>query len=95
MERNILEKSMFKDLSESMSILAVLPHSSAAAERLFSIMNVVKNPKRNILSVKTVESILYAKQLHINSGLKIFEPSLELLKYRENFKFVDGKHLSL
>lgn len=40
-----------------------LPHSSAAVERIFSQINLIKTQLRNKLKVKTIEGILYTKSL--------------------------------
>lgn len=90
-EENILEQNCFKELSEYMLTLLILPHSSAAAERQFSEMNIIKSKARNRLKVKTVENLMLCKSL-LDKNQKIYEPPLNLLKYFKLFSFVDGKY---
>lgn len=55
-------KPKFDLLSKFMCDLLVLPHSSAAVERLFSQMNLIKTKKTNRLLTHTTASRLFAKQ---------------------------------
>ena len=59
------EKSdpMFPNLIKLVTGILCLPHSSAAAERVFSQLNLFKTKTRNRLLVDTCYSILHAKQL--------------------------------
>ena len=90
--QNVLEEFLFKNLSEYMLTLIVLPHSSASAERYFSEMNLTKTAIRNRLSVSTVNDCMFAKNLL--KGNSIYEPPQDLLKYIRKFNFKDGYYES-
>lgn len=49
-------------LSEFMTTLTILPHSSAAVERIFSLMNHVKTKQTSSLNASTVRDRILAKQ---------------------------------
>ncbi|KAL4721098.1 hypothetical protein ACJJTC_018664 [Scirpophaga incertulas] len=53
----------FATLTNFMSCLMVLPHSSAAVERVFSAINLNKTKQRNSLSTKTLCGIMHSKRL--------------------------------
>lgn len=89
---NILEELMFKNLADYMLNLCVLPHSSAAAERKFSEMNLIKTKIRNKLNVNTVNSLMFAACL-IQDKKSVFLPPLALIQFLKKYKFVDGKYI--
>ncbi|KYN22498.1 hypothetical protein ALC57_05109 [Trachymyrmex cornetzi] len=62
-------------------VLAILslPFSNASVERMFSIMNIVKNKLRNKMSIKTTETILRLKD-NLPDGCINFEPSKEMIR---------------
>lgn len=74
--------------------LSCLPHSSATAERNFSDLNSIKNYTLNRLEVKTVENILFCKDI-CNDGNKdcIFEPTKELVNFARTFNYHNGIHV--
>jgi hypothetical protein len=51
-------KPMFEHLMTLVKYILILPHSSAAAERLFSQLNLIKNKLRNRLNILTIASVL-------------------------------------
>lgn len=53
---------MFPHLSQLVSGLLCLPHSSASAERIFSAVNNLKTKQRNRLSTKTLVGFLHSKR---------------------------------
>ncbi|KYN14529.1 hypothetical protein ALC57_13270 [Trachymyrmex cornetzi] len=54
-------KPMFENLMALVKYVLILPHSSAAAERIFSQLNLVKNKLRNKLNILTIASALTIK----------------------------------
>lgn len=63
---NGLNEKCFDDLINFVFNLMSLPHSSAAAERIFSQLNLVKTKCRNKLDFKTINSIMQSKELCTN-----------------------------
>uniref|UniRef100_A0A0K8TVQ5 HAT C-terminal dimerisation domain-containing protein n=1 Tax=Bactrocera latifrons TaxID=174628 RepID=A0A0K8TVQ5_BACLA len=61
--KNGMGEHCFKDLTNLVQNLITLPHSSAAAERQFSELNLIKTKLRNKLSLKTINNIILAKEL--------------------------------
>lgn len=61
--KNGLDEYSFEDLSNFVFNLMTLPHSSAAAERKFSDLSLIKNKLRNKLEVKTINNLMLAKEL--------------------------------
>lgn len=53
---------MFPTLSMFIKKLLCLPHSSAAVERVFSAVNIIKRKDRNKLKSETVEGIFHTKR---------------------------------
>ena len=53
---------MFPTLTTFVKKLLCLPHSSAAVERIFSCINLIKTKQRNRLNVSTLAGLLYAKK---------------------------------
>lgn len=60
--RDVSGRPAFPKLGKLSKSLLALPHSSAAAERVFSAMSLVKTPTRNRLEVDTVAGLLRTKQ---------------------------------
>ena len=56
-------KPQFEELSLFMLNLCALPHSSAAAERQFSVLSNIKTKLRNSLLLDTIDSPMQAKHL--------------------------------
>lgn len=56
--RNELNEYMFPNVTKLVKSLMCLPHSSAAAERVFSQLNLIKTKVRNRLEIKTCDAIL-------------------------------------
>lgn len=63
--KNASHENPYKELVELAFTILTLPHSNADVERVFSLMNIVKNKLRNKMSLETLNSILY-----IRTGLK-------------------------
>nr|XP_017009975.2 uncharacterized protein LOC108066104 [Drosophila takahashii] len=63
---NGLNESVFKDLIKFVHNLLSLPHSSAAAERKFFAISLIKTKLRNKLEFNTVSSIMLCKELILN-----------------------------
>ncbi|KYQ49260.1 hypothetical protein ALC60_11672, partial [Trachymyrmex zeteki] len=62
-------------------VLAILslPFSNESVERMFSIMNIVKDKLRNKMSIKTTETILHLRD-NLPDGCINFEPSKEMIR---------------
>ncbi|KAJ2943633.1 hypothetical protein O0L34_g4456 [Tuta absoluta] len=54
---------LYPELSRLISDLLCLPHSSAAVERIFSSINLIKTKQRNRLETSSIEGLLHTKQL--------------------------------
>lgn len=65
---NGLNQKCFANLSNFISNLLSLPHSSAAAERKFSTLSLIKTKLRNKLEVITVNNIILCKELITNNN---------------------------
>ncbi|CAG5019967.1 unnamed protein product [Parnassius apollo] len=59
--RNGDESQTFPTLCELVNKLLCLPHSSAAVERLFSAINIMKTKLRNRISTTTIKGVLHTK----------------------------------
>ena len=60
--KNGLDEPMFPKLSKFAMKLLSLPHSTAAVERIFSSVNMVKTKARNRLTVNNLKGRLLSKQ---------------------------------
>lgn len=78
----------FKYLIEFVSIILILPHSSAAIERIFFTINLNKNKIRNRLSVETLNGILHAQRLIEKNcyNLKVSKDMLKNISIQNTFK---------
>lgn len=86
-EKNTLDEPMFSNLAQVVNRVLALPHSSAAAERIFSQLNLIKINTRNKLAVKTVSSLLHTKELLKQNCSNLcynFEPNNNLLNYNHS-----------
>lgn len=75
--RDLIGNFMFPTLTPFIQAFISLPHSSAAAERIFSSLNAIKTKNRNKLQLKTCEALLHTKSVITNTCYK-FEPSQHL-----------------
>ena len=73
------DKCRYPLLSKLMFALLALPHSSACAERIFSLLNNIKTKNRSCLKTDTVNGLLYSKSLLKTSNCTKWKPSEELL----------------
>lgn len=60
-KKNSLQLPMFANLMNVVKYVLTLPHSSAACERMFSLMALIKSKLRNKLLINTCSSILHVK----------------------------------
>lgn len=81
-QRNRLGDEPFPTVVKLFEALLSLPHGSASAERVFSSLCIIKNKYRNNLNVSTVESLLLAKHLMKNSSCHQWEPSDDLIRFK-------------
>ena len=84
--RDGLDNPKFDLLSNFMTTLTVLPHSSACVERIFSQVNCVKTRITNSLKAETVRDRILAKQYitRSNSDCTSWEPAKALIKDLED-----------
>lgn len=68
--KNELGELMFPNLMVVVKHVLCIPHSSAAAERIFSQLNVIKNKLRNRFQIDTCAHILALKE-NIRTGFKM------------------------
>lgn len=78
--KNDMDQFMFPHLSVLVKGILSLPHSSAAAERVFSQLFLLKTKIRNRLDVDTCSSIIHTKELVNNYTCYTWTPSSNLLK---------------
>lgn len=81
-----LDTEMFPSLKYFISGLLALPHSSAAAERIFSNVNLLKTKLRNRLEIETINDILHCKENLDNNKCYSWEPSKSLLRKKIIYK---------
>jgi hypothetical protein len=67
--KNQIGEPMFNNLMTVVKLILSLPHSSAAAERVFSQLSMIKNRLRNRLAITTCSYILALKE-NIQTELK-------------------------
>lgn len=79
--KNELNSALFPHITKFIKAILSLPHSSAAAERIFSQLNLLKTKVRNRLCVDTCDAILHAKNLLNINNSECFnwEPSTNLI----------------
>lgn len=82
--RNGMGELMFSNLMTIVKIILALPHSSAAAERTFSQLSLIKTNLRNRLLIKTIAAILQVKDKMRIKGLKNYQPSDNVLSFNQN-----------
>lgn len=82
--KNPLGETLFSTLVHFFKALISLPHGSASAERIFSILTMIKNKYRNSLKVSTVESLLFCKELLKNDICYTWEPNENLINFRKS-----------
>ena len=77
-----MDQPRFRLLSHLFVHLTILPHSSAAVERVFSQVNSVKTKTTNRLNVDSVNKKLLAKQAVTKRGMNCttWTPPLQLVK---------------
>ena len=71
-----------------MLALLVLPHSSAAVERVFSQVKLIKTDIRNRLSTESLNGILLTKMNESRRPCYEWEPSFKMLQTAYKFKSV-------
>lgn len=83
-QKNSVGESPFKNLTKFLEYISCLPHSSAAVERVFSQLTIIKTKYRNSLAVQTIENLLLTKELLGANSCFNWKPSDELLKFKKN-----------
>nr|XP_015840040.1 PREDICTED: uncharacterized protein LOC107398966 [Tribolium castaneum]XP_015840041.1 PREDICTED: uncharacterized protein LOC107398966 [Tribolium castaneum]XP_015840042.1 PREDICTED: uncharacterized protein LOC107398966 [Tribolium castaneum] len=77
--KNGLNEYMFPHLTNFVKGLLCLPHSSAAAERIFSQLSLIKTKNRNKLNIFTCNYLLHTKYLLKDKCCFNFEPLKSLM----------------
>lgn len=75
-----MDEAMFPHLSHLVKAIICLPHSSAAAERIFSQLFLLKSKVRNRLTIETCSNILHTKEMISNNTCYSWKPSERLMK---------------
>lgn len=78
-KEKIGDEIRYPTLSKLMLGLLALPHSSACAERIFSLLNNIKTKNRSSLNTDTVNALLYSKSLLKNTNCTKWAPNEELI----------------
>ena len=74
------ETLMFPNLSQFMINLLVLPHSSAAVERIFSQVKLIKTDQRNRLNTNSINGLILTKENGGNTPCFEWEPTKQMIK---------------
>ncbi len=75
---------MFPNLAELMVNLLVLPHSSAAVERIFSQVKLIKTDLRNRLNTESINALLLSKGNGGAVPCYEWEPSSLMIRSAQN-----------
>ena len=80
-------KKRFEHLPKLMKAMLCLPHSNAAAERVFSMVKAIKTDARNRLHNTTLSSLVACK---VNTDSKCYdhEPPVELLRLAKSASYI-------
>lgn len=76
--KNALNETIFPCLSSFLKNILCLPHGSAAAERIFSGLNLIKRKNRNLLETATCHNLLLTKEVIRNTTCWEWQPPEEL-----------------
>ena len=76
---NLLDEQEFKELGQFALATLVFPHSSAACERVFSKINLMKTKTRNRLVTDTLNGMLLASECVQDTGCNKFNPSTKMI----------------
>lgn len=88
--KNNLEFPICTELADYILTLLSLPHSSAVAERAFTL-NLIKNKKTNRLDNNTISNMMFTRTLiKENMDTDIYIPKEDLGKFAAKFKFKDA-----
>ncbi len=82
---------MFPNLAELMVNLLVLPHPSAAVERFFSQVKLIKTDLRNRLNTESINALLLSKGNGGTVPCYEWEPSSLMIRSAQNV-FSEAKH---
>lgn len=80
--KNEMNEIMFPNLKRVVQRVLALSHSSAAAERIFSSLSLIKVKTRTRLLIKTVCAILHTNELIRPGFCYNFKPVEKLIKYK-------------
>ncbi|KAK4328250.1 hypothetical protein Pmani_001368 [Petrolisthes manimaculis] len=86
-QERIGDSPRFPNLSNFMLNLMSLPHSSAAAERIFSLVTNIKTKNRSRLKTDTLNGLLHSKNLLQDVDCRTWQPTPKLID-KMNTKWV-------
>lgn len=78
--KNAFGEMLFPTLFLFLKNILCLPHGSAAAERIFSSLNLIKRKNRNSLNVSTCHNLLLTKEMLRSTTCCNWEPPSDMLK---------------
>lgn len=81
--KNALGELMFLNIYTFFKNIICLPHGSAAAERIFSALNLIKRKNRANLEVDTCHNLLLTKEIIRGTTCYEWEPPSEMLKRKK------------
>lgn len=86
--KNVDNESMFNNICNFVFNLITLPHSSAAAERVFSRVNLIKTKSRNRLLPETCNDLLLSYELLRQNNNKCYDwkPEKKLIQKKVEYK---------
>lgn len=83
-ELKVENQLIFPNLIKLVKGILALPHSSAAAERVFSQLSLIKTRTRNKLYIETCDALLSTKELLRNTNCIEWSPNDALLSIKWN-----------
>lgn len=80
--KNALDENLFPNLYSFLKNILCLPHGSAAAEDIFSALNLIKRKNRNLLDVNTYHNLLLGKKMLRLTTCYDWEPPSDMLNFK-------------
>jgi hypothetical protein len=74
---------LFTNLIKFFEAVISFPHGSAATERIFSQLAMIKTRYRNSLNIETVENVLFCKQLLKKDTCYTWQPTKDLINFKK------------
>ncbi|KYN07065.1 hypothetical protein ALC62_01976 [Cyphomyrmex costatus] len=77
---SLVGQKQFGNIARFVLAMLCFPFSNVSVERLFSMMNIIKNKLRNRIAVKTTNAIMRIRCNMPQGGCVNFEPTVNMLK---------------